>query len=152
MDEKIFTYFRAMSREDLIDIWEKSKVDVNSLSESQRLMAFIMEEHEEYREYWENFDKYRDYEFDPETEVNPFLHVTIHHIIETQIRRATPPQIERIFQSLKDIGKERNDAIHLMGTVLVTHLFDSMKEEKPFDELAYVRDMTEMLKEVRQQA
>ena len=84
---------------------------------------------------------------DPDDEINPFMHITIHQIVETQIRTEKPPEVERVFQGLKDKGQDRHDAIHAIGAIFVEYLFDVLKNGNEFDQEKYVADIKQLLKD-----
>ena len=130
-----------LSREYLYQVWQMSKVDIHVMSEDDQLLSFIMNEHEEFLDYWENFEKWRDHEFDPEQEVNPYLHVSLHHMVETQIRNEAPPEVEKVFQALKNNGLDRQTAIHRIGDVFLKYLMRSLQEQKDFDMRAYLGEL-----------
>jgi hypothetical protein len=142
-----YDFFRAMSREKVKEIRQSSLASLNSMAEDEQLMAFIMEEHPEFKTYWDNIDEFIDYDFDPETEINPFMHVQIHQIVETQIRQEKPPEVERIFQALKDKGVDRHEALHMIGSVFVEHMFDVLQGRQEFDQAKYLADLKKMLAE-----
>jgi hypothetical protein len=145
--EQMNNPFTAISREYVKEIWQTSKRALGVMRPDDQLLAFVMQEHEEYLTYWENIDQYMDYEFDPETEVNPFLHVSVHQLVEGQIRNESPPEVERVFQALKERGTERHDAIHLIGSVLVEHMFSQMQSQQEFNVGEYIEDLNGLLRQ-----
>ncbi|MBN1515374.1 DUF1841 family protein [Candidatus Sumerlaeota bacterium] len=133
--------FRQLSRHYIKSVWDIAQRDIHSLDEEERLLAFIMRDHEEFREVWENMDQHLEKEFQPGVDVDPFLHVTLHHILENQIRSQDPPEVERVFQALKDKGLERPKALHMMGVVLLEHMLQAMEHDDMFDMQTYLRDL-----------
>ena len=111
------------------------------MKSEDQLLAFIMREHEEFHTYWENIEEFMDYEFDPDSEVNPFMHVMLHQMVEQQIRNESPPEVEKVFQRLKDGGMDRHGAIHLIGSVLVENLFDVVKNGQEFQMDRYLSEL-----------
>ena len=92
MESDISKLILKTSRHHMHTIWEavqNNKFD--SLDEADTLLATIMMEHEdEFHNEFEFADILDDYEFDPESETNPFLHIVIHSVIENQLREKEP--------------------------------------------------------------
>jgi len=133
-----------LSREYIKSIWEISKHDIHSLDEDEQLLAFIMKDHEDlFGKFWNNMDEFLNYEFDPDTEINPFLHVTLHHVVETQIRRQEPPEVEIVFQALGNHDVSRHDAIHMIAEVLISQIF-AMEENQGFDVRSYLHELIKL--------
>lgn len=87
MEDEFRDILRKSSRGNMLAIWEKVKTGhVEDLRGEEKQIAEIMREHaDDYREEMEAAWKDIGYEFDPESdEVNPFLHIVVHTVIENQ--------------------------------------------------------------------
>jgi uncharacterized protein YpiB (UPF0302 family) len=92
MDDSVFETFRGINRKHFYDIWEKAKNgELQGLTEEEQRLGKIMLDHsDEYFNQFEFADAMADHEYNPETEVNPFLHVTLHAIAEKQVNDHNP--------------------------------------------------------------
>jgi hypothetical protein len=91
MEKDIGETLRIWNRHHFHELWELAKAgELDDLTDEERLTAQIMLEHED--EYFADFemaDVLDEYEYSPENDVNPFMHVTIHVIVENQLRART---------------------------------------------------------------
>jgi hypothetical protein len=60
---------------------------------------------------------------------SPQVHATIHAVVESQIADAELP-VRRVLQRLMSEGLDRHDAIHAIGSVLISHINDLMRESR----------------------
>lgn len=122
------------------EIWRKVKAGL-SLKGEARLIGKIMLEHKEYHNTWEFADILEEVEYDPNTEVNPFMHITVHTIIENQLARDEPKGIRKIFKEMMTQEKDRHQVIHRIGAALTEEMWEMMKERRPFDETNYFKSL-----------
>lgn len=139
MDEKIHSILLKSSRQHMHSIWKgANKNDLANLDDEERLLAKIMLEHkDQYYNEFELADVLDDYEFDPETETNPFMHIIIHSIVETQIQKKDPIETYQFFNAMMNKKANRHDVIHIIGYIFTNFLFPTLKEGKPFDNEMY---------------
>ncbi len=92
MTDFVFEAFRRPNRENLHRIWQAARGGkLEDLEEEEQRLGKIMLQHsDEYFNQFEFADVLADREFDPETEVNPFLHITLHAVIEKQLDQHDP--------------------------------------------------------------
>lgn len=123
-----------LTRDYLLDILEIAKKgDLNVLDPDERRLADILMEHKE--EFSLDPGYARDC-LDQETEgeeSDPFLHITIHAVVEDQLAEKDPVEVLKFYNAMRRKGCTRHDAIHLIGAILVPLLFGNMIEEKSFD-------------------
>jgi hypothetical protein len=126
---------RKFSRERFHDIWEVAKTgDTDLLDEEDRLVAEIMMEHQdEFFSQFEMADLTHDHEFDAESETNPFLHITIHQIVENQLRNRDPIEVYQFYNAMRSRKALRHDIMHLIGAILTPLMFGTLREQRPFD-------------------
>jgi hypothetical protein len=122
-------------------IWEHAKKnDLDNLSDEERQLAEIMLQHEdEFFNQFEFADVLDDYEYDPESEVNPFLHIIIHAVVENQLRAKDPIEAYQFYNAMRKKKATRHDTIHLIGNILVPLIFQTLKQKTPFDVDLYKR-------------
>ena len=121
-------------------IWQSSEKDTLAQDEDKRL-AKILREHKEFHNYWESSHTKQTTKT-PEG-VNPFLHVSLHLIIENQLARNNPSRVHRFY--LREINKEvpRHQVIHRIAEIFSEILFDSLKYRKPFNREKYLQLLEE---------
>ena len=92
MKDEVLKLFRSTNCEHLHFLWEKvQNNDLDDLGNEDRRLAEAMLMHEdEFFNEFEFADILHDREFDPDTDVNPFLHITIHTVIENQLEARDP--------------------------------------------------------------
>ena len=120
-------------------IWEAAQNnELDSLDEEDARLAKIMMEHEdEFHNEFEFADIMEDYEFDPESETNPFLHIVIHSVIENQLREKEPIEVYQFYNTMRNKKADRHDTIHMIGYIFAHFLFQTLKYQVPFDEATY---------------
>ena len=121
-------------------IWQSSEKDTLTQDEDKRL-AKILREHKEFHNYWES-SHIRQATKTPEG-VNPFLHVSLHLIIENQIARNNPSRVHRFYLREINKGVLRHQVIHRIAAIFSEILFDSLKYRKPFNREKYLQLLEE---------
>ncbi len=100
MEEERRLEVRKLSREHSHLLWEVAKTgDLSSLSPEDKKWAEIMLEHEEYHNQFEIADLLSEHEYDVNTETNPFLHITLHAIAETQLANKDPIEVYQFYNA-----------------------------------------------------
>lgn len=135
MDEEISKLLKDGSRIQMSEIWQKAKDrDFKDLDEEQERIARIMVDHEdELNGQFEHADLTYDPEFNPVTRYDPFLHITIHSIIEGQLEHNDPLEVVQFFNATRQKKYSRHDSIHLVGQILTCLIFEILEHQKPFD-------------------
>jgi hypothetical protein len=90
-------------------------------------------EHEEYYDQFEISDLLHDHEYDPDSEINPFLHIAFHHIAETQLKSREPIEAFQFYNAMTRNKISRHETIHCMANILVYLGGDVFKGIAPFD-------------------
>jgi hypothetical protein len=115
-------------------IWESAKKgELHGLSPEDRKTAEIMLAHEEFHNQFEIADLLSEHEYNPEREVNPFLHVTLHVITETQLENRDPIEVFQFYNAMRKKNASHDEAMHLIGIVFTPLMFDTIRGKKPFD-------------------
>lgn len=135
MDEVILKELTSVSYIQMSAIWEKAKDrDFKGIDDEAQRLAKIMVEHED--ELYSQFE-YANLTYDPDqnpdTEYDPFLHITIHSIIEAQLEHNDPLEVVEFFNAMRQKKYSRHDAIHLAGQILTCLIFEMSEHQKPFD-------------------
>jgi hypothetical protein len=134
MDEEIRKYLRQVSREEMYALWNRAKArDFEGLDDEKQRLARIMVEHEdEFHNQFEFADLTYDHEYDPDTEFNPFLHITIHSIVETQLAQKEPIETLQFYNAIRKKKYSHHDAIHFIGQIVSCMIFDMLKYKKSY--------------------
>ena len=140
MKDQAYKLFRSANREHLHFLWEKAKNnEQDGLDDEDRRLAEAMLLHEdEFFNEFEFADVLHDRKFDPDTGVNPFLHITIHTVVENQLAARAPIEVYQFYNAMRKKKCSHHDTIHLIGAILMPLMFDTMKHQKPFDNDRYV--------------
>jgi hypothetical protein len=119
-------------------IWKAAQsCHLDDLFEEDYKLYMIMQDHEEYREQFENADTLTEHEYDPNTEVNPFLHISLHQMVEDQIASNAPIETGLFYEAKEDQGYHRHEIVHLISVILIRVTWDALLQRKPFDESRY---------------
>lgn len=139
MTDPSFAEMRQLSREHLHGIWQKAqRQELEDLTDEERKLGEIMLAHsEEYFNQLEHADLLGDHEFDPDNEVDPFLHITLHAVAEKQLEDRDPIEAFQFYNAMLKNKCSRHEAIHLLITVFTYFLFPVLKEKRPFRLDAY---------------
>jgi hypothetical protein len=134
MKEDIGQELRKLTGERNRLVWEVAKTgDLSGLSPEDKKLAEIMLEHEEFHNQFEIADVLSEHEYDPGKEVNPFLHVTLHVIAETQLENRDPIEVYQFYNAMRKKKASHHDAMHLIGLVLTPLIWKTLREQRPFD-------------------
>jgi hypothetical protein len=139
MDEELRKLMRHESRKKMHELWLRAKAgDYEGLDDEQKRIARIMMEHEdEFHNELEFADLTYDHEYDPKTESNPFMHITIHSVIEAQLEQKQPIEAFQFYNTLRKKKYSRHDTIHFIGQILTCLMFDMMTYQRSFDKELY---------------
>lgn len=89
----------------------------------------LLEQHRHYRAYWEGAE--------PTAEENPFLHITLHQILDQHLAAGEPPDTRLTLARLVAGGMDEHEAGHEVLRVLVKEIHKIIGEGKPFDLESY---------------
>lgn len=130
---------RALNRERFHEIWKIAKDGrLDSLSGDELGFARIMLEHEEYHNQFEIADLLGDHEFDPGSEVNPFIHVVFHQIVENQLEAKDPIEALQFYNALRQKKFSRHETIHCITNVLAVYLNHAFRTQAEISNDRYV--------------
>jgi len=135
MEKLLMRDLKKLSREYIFSIWQQAKnYNLEKLNEDDRQLAKIMLEHEdEFFNYFEFADILNDVEYDNENEVNPFLHIIMHSIIEKQLQTKEPLEVSQFYNSMRKNQLSHHDTIHLLCNILVPMIINVIKEKESFN-------------------
>jgi len=133
--DSAFDAFRQANRQHLHDIWRRAQSGrLDGLSEEEGRLAEVMLAHsDEYFNQFEFADVLADHEFNPEGEVNPFMHVALHALLEKQVRDHEPIEALQSYNAMLRNKCTEHEAIHLLMGILLKFLFPILTRRDRFD-------------------
>ena len=142
MDEETRKILRSLNMKEFHSIWEDSKAG-KVLEGDEKVIAHLMKQHPEFHQEFEMADVYADIDlqYDPDKEVNPFLHIAIHSIVENQLAANDPPEVAEFFKRRKYKKETRHETSHMVGLFIMEQIFEILKNGVPFDLDRYKRDL-----------
>ncbi len=132
----------TVSRDLLQKTWEQAMSGVALQGEAARL-AQVMRDHPEYRVAWESAGgaSDRDYTIGG---VNPFVHLTMHVAVESQLAEGEPPETTATLERLLGSGLSRHEAVHRIANVMVEQVWKMHRENRGFDRPAYTQALSDL--------
>lgn len=129
--DSTFEAFRQLNREHLHLIWRMAREGaLDGLTGEEKQLAEIMLTHsDEYFNQFEFADVLADREFNPESEVNPFLHVVLHAVIENQLKNRDPIEAFQFYNAMLRNKCISHEATHLLMTILLKYLFPILQKK-----------------------
>jgi hypothetical protein len=141
MTDSIFNALRQSNRKHFHSLWQRAKnIGLEGMSEEEQSLAEIMLAHEdEFFNQFEFADVLADHQFDPDREVDPFLHVALHAAVEKQLKDHDPIEAMQFYNAMLRQRCSRHEALHLLMGVLIHLLFPVLKGKGPFPLDTYIR-------------
>jgi hypothetical protein len=133
--DSAFEAFRQANRQHLHNIWRRAQSGhLDGLSEEEGRLAEVMLAHsDEYFNQFEFADVLADREFNPEGEVNPFMHVALHALLEKQVKDHEPIEALQFYNAMLRNKCTAHEATHLLMGILLKFLFPILKKRSRFD-------------------
>ena len=66
-------------------------------------------------------------------------------VVDNQLRDNDPPSTKEAYQKLLDAGYSMREAKEKIGVVVLTEIYDVMKEKQSYDEKRYTNALAEMV-------
>jgi hypothetical protein len=131
---------RRLFRENIHRIWETVKSGRrNELSEKDNNLALVVMDHQEYSDHFENTDLLDGREYDAGMQFNPFLHISMHQMVEDQLAAEAPIETTLFCEAMEEKGLSRHDAVHFVIMILLRVLYASAANRQSFDSTRYKR-------------
>jgi hypothetical protein len=138
---------REQTRNIFFEVWQKF-TEHQPLEPLEQQLLEIIKRHPEYHATLAHPEKYRDKDYFPEVgEVNPFLHLSLHQAVLDQVRTDLPKGIRRLYQELIACFEDAHEAEHCMMNSLAIGIFDASKNNKPFNDKAYLKRIKKALRD-----
>lgn len=75
---------------------------------------------------------------------NPYLKAAILEVVEKQLQANDPPETKQTYDRLIVAGYSDKETRRMIGRVVVTEIYDIMKEEKPFNLERFITNLHEL--------
>jgi hypothetical protein len=124
-------------------LWQQAKLG-QTFEGEKALHVKAMRDHPEYYDVWEHANEFLQESVEIDG-VNPFLHVTMHTIVENQIAQGQPPEPGAVVEYKTSHNTPRHQCIHEIGVAFTRFLHPVLLDNEPFDEDAYRRELIKML-------
>jgi len=144
VQDSLFQSLSSIPRSRMRALWDQAKHhDFADLAENEREVLLIMIDHDQ--EYFEMFEQAdRDGRFVSDGEVDPYIHVILHHIIERQVEKREPVESHRFYYAMRERGCTHHEAIHLTMLIFAEFAFNMLHDDVPFDDNAYTNLLGEL--------
>ncbi|HDP98305.1 MAG TPA: DUF1841 family protein [bacterium] len=77
---------------------------------------------------------------------NPYAKQAILEVVENQLKQNDPPETRETLNRLIQEGYSAPEAKEFIATVLVAHMFDMLKNNRPYDNSKYIKDLANLPK------
>lgn len=77
---------------------------------------------------------------------NRHLHAAVMEVVNNQLRDRDPPETKATFDRLLAEGHDEDEARRLIGCVVVSEIFDIMKNNEPYDAKRYAQALARLPK------
>lgn len=127
--QEVFRSVAQAGREAVCALWRR-RGEAASLEPAEKRLVKLLEEHDEYRDFWEGTKEADENE-------NPFMHLTFHQLLNQQLEADDPPGTCAALERLVAQGLDAHKAKHEIIKVLVFDLHNMMMTQREFDAEAY---------------
>jgi len=138
-----YAALRELSHERFYTLWQLSKTGEPPGDEDARTIQ-VMRDHPEYYDVWEHANEFLQEQVTVNG-VNPFLHVTMHTVVEDQAVLNEPPEVRAVLEYTTLRKMPRHQVVHEIANAFTELLWVVLHDHKPFDNNAYRRKLAKML-------
>jgi hypothetical protein len=127
------------------DAWQKAQADL-PLNAMEVRIARVIKMHPEYHHLFHDMEDFLDRDFQVDDGMNPYLHLSLHLAIEEQLATKQPIEVAQLMEmQMIEKKKDRHDALHMILEVLAETVYESQREGREIDPLAYAQKMKVLL-------
>ena len=138
-----YAALRELSHERFHTLWQLAKTG-EPLGEEDTRTVQAMRDHPEYYDVWEHANEFLQEQVTVNG-VNPFLHVTMHTVVENQAALNEPPEVRAVLENKALRQMPRHQVVHEIANAFTELLWVVLHDHKPFDNNAYRRKLAKML-------
>ena len=128
-----------------------SDPDGEDIEQEDERIFQAMTEHPEFEAYFDDPEQLDGDGCTPEG-VNPFVHVSLHGVVEGQLAGGTPPEVLEILEALQTAGLSRHEGVHEIALAVTEQMHQMLSENREFDAEAYLKSLTERVAEAQKRA
>jgi hypothetical protein len=110
---------------------------VDEMNPAEYKIARLLIDHPEYEDTYDDEELLDGREFDTDPEGNPFLHISVHKMVEDQIETGRPEEVTLYLGAMVDRGFDRHAIIHAIMKILVRLIADAVNKQKALDVKRY---------------
>lgn len=70
--------------------------------------------------------------------MSPHLHISIHEVVANQLWDHQPPETWETAQRLIDLGYDRHEIFHMLGSAVTVEMWQVMHDQEPYDHQRFV--------------
>ncbi len=123
------------------DAWQKAQADL-PLNAMEVRISRVIKMHPEYHHFFNDMENFLDRDFQVDDGMNPYLHLSLHLAIEEQLATKQPLEAAQIMErEIIERKHERHDAIHIILEVLAETVYESQRQGREIDPLAYAHKL-----------
>ena len=138
------TQDRAQTREVFFRAWRRYR-EQQTLEGVEQTMVRVLLRHPEYHDLLDRPDEHRDRDYSPDLgQVNPFMHLGLHLVIEEQLALGQPGVIRRHYQTLLRRLADEHAVQHRLMECLGETLWRAGHERTGFSESVYLECLERM--------
>lgn len=75
------------------------------------------------------------------------LKALILEVVDNQLKANDPPETKQAYEKLVAAGYSKNEAKEKIGAIVLTEIYDILKENQPYDKESYVAALEEMVQQ-----
>lgn len=125
----------------------KKRRQTEPFDEEDELIVQAMDLHPEFDPLWELGEMSATPQEVNGTVVNPFIHTSLHVLVEKQLQSKSPPEIVDALNALLNRGIDRHEAVHAIASVYADLYFTTFRRGQQFEELTYVELLKQLVAE-----
>ena len=138
-----YAALRELSHERFHTLWQFGKTG-EPLGEEDTRTVQAMRDHPEYYDVWEHANEFLQEQVTVNG-VNPFLHVTMHTVVENQAVQNNSPEVRAVLKYKTSRQTPRHQVVHEIANAFTELLWTVLHDHKPFDNQAYRCKLAKML-------
>ncbi len=127
------------------DAWQKAQADL-PLNAMEVRIARVIKMHPEYHHFFNDMEDFLERDFQVDDGMNPYLHLSLHLAIEEQLATKQPIEAAKLMEvQMIEKKADRHDALHMILEVLAETVYESQREGREIDPLAYAQKIKVLL-------
>lgn len=128
-----------VSREGLLKLWKKVKGrNVGELSEIELFYADIIKKHEVmFIKEVDGVEHPETHEYEPKNGVNPYLHILLHGLVETQVISKKPIEVIQFVNAMKKQDIDQHAIEHLLCAIFFPLILEGRNRDVETDMARY---------------